>query len=50
MKVIDQSFEIDHFEPEEDIRRITRAARICYKSSDIKSHEERCKFLSRLKS
>ncbi len=49
MKVIDQSFEIDHFEPEEDIRRITRAARICYKSGDLATHEERCKFVSRLK-
>ena len=49
MKVIDQSFEIDHFEPEEDIRRITRAARICYKSHDLATHEERCKFVDRLK-
>lgn len=49
MKVIDQSFEIDHFEPEEDIRRITRAARICYKSPDLKSYEEQCKFVDRLK-
>lgn len=49
MKVIDQSFEIDHFEPEEDIRRITRAARICYKSDDLATHEERCKFVDRLK-
>ena len=49
MKVIDQSFEIDHFEPEEDIRRITRAARICYKSDNLATHEERCKFVDRLK-
>ena len=49
MKVINQSFEIDHFEPEEDVRRIARAARICYKSNDLNTHEERCKFLTNLK-
>ena len=49
MKIIDQRFHIDHFEPEEDIRRITRAARICYKSKDLTTHESRCRFVDRLK-
>lgn len=48
MKIIDQSFEIDHFEPEEDIRRIARAARLCYKSSKIDTFDEQCRFVEKL--
>lgn len=48
MKIIDQSFEIDHFAPEEDVRRICRAARICYQSKELTTYEDRCEFIERL--
>lgn len=50
MRIIDQSYEIDHFEPEEDIRRIAKAARICYKTNkDFESFEEQCAFVRKLR-
>ena len=48
MKIIEQSYEIDHFEPKEDVRRICRAARICYKSSELTDFNDQCTFIERL--
>lgn len=47
MKVIDQSYEIDYFNKVEDVRRITRGARICYKSKPLNTYEEQCAFIER---
>lgn len=49
MKVINQSFEIDHFEPEEDIRRICRAAKTCTKFDIPDTFEKRCAFVEKLR-
>ena len=49
MRIIDASYEIDHFEPEEDIRRIAKAARICYKFPELKSFEEQKALVRRLR-
>ena len=49
MRIMNQYYEIDHFEPKEDIRRICKAARICYKSSELKTYEEQCKFVAWLR-
>ena len=49
MRIIDQSYEIDHFEPEEDIRRIAKAARLCYKFDEPETFEERCTLVRKLR-
>ena len=48
MRIIDQSFEIDHFDPEEDIRRIARAARLCYQSDPLDDFKDQYYFVNRL--
>ena len=49
MKLMDQHYVIDHFEPKEDIRRIVKAARLCYKSPDLDNYEDQCKFVAKLR-
>lgn len=49
MQIIKASYEIDHFEPEEDIRRIAKAARICYKFPELTSFEEQKELVRRLR-
>lgn len=49
MKLIDSSWEIDHYEPEEDMRRITRGARLCYQSKPLETFEEQCRFISSMR-
>lgn len=49
MKIIDASYTIDHFEPEEDIRRIAKAARICYKFPELKTFDEQQALVRRLR-
>ena len=49
MKIVDAVYEIDHFEPEEDARRIAKAARICYKFPEPKTYEERCELIKRIR-
>ena len=48
MLIVDSSYTIDHFDPEEDIRRIASAARLCYKSPELTTYKEQCDFVSRL--
>ena len=49
MHIIKQSYQIDHFEPEEDCRRIAKAARICYKFPELDSFEAQQKMIRRLR-
>ncbi len=48
MKLINQSYEIECFEPEMDILRIAKAICKCYKTKLPKTHEERCKLVERV--
>lgn len=49
MKIIEQSYEIDHLEPEEDARRIAKGARICYKYPEAKNYKEACDIIYRVR-
>ncbi len=49
MKIIKQSYEIDHIEPEEDARRIAKAARLCYKFDEAKTYEEQTALIRRIR-
>lgn len=49
MRIVKASYKIDHFEPEEDIRRIAKAARICYKFPELSSFEEQCELVRRIR-
>lgn len=48
MKIVEQSYKIVYYNPEEDVKRIADAARLCYKSPKLKTFEERCEFINRL--
>lgn len=49
MRIIKQSYEIDHIEPEEDARRIAKAARICYGFDDPKTYDEQVALIRRVR-
>ena len=49
MKIIDQSYEIDHLDPKEDARRIAKACRLCYKYDEAKTYEEQTKLIRRIR-
>lgn len=49
MEIIDQSYQIDHFDPVEDVRRICRAAKTCTKFDIPESFADRCAFVEKLR-
>ena len=49
MQIIDARYEIDHFEPIEDARRIAKAARICYKFPELQTYEDQCALIRRIR-
>ncbi len=48
MRIITASYKIDHFDPEEDIRRIATAASLSYMIPVPETHKERCKYVKRI--
>ena len=48
MNIVHQGYEIDFWYPEDDIRRIVRAARLCYKSEPLDTKEEQENFIRSL--
>jgi thymidylate synthase (FAD) len=49
MNFVESSWTIEHYDPIEDVARIARAARVCYMSPELKTFEEQCDFLQRLR-
>ena len=47
MKIVNASYTIDHFEPEEDIRRICKGYCMCYATKMPETFEKRCEFVKK---
>jgi len=48
MKIINAGYDMEYFDPERDVARIAKAARICYQSPELTTYKQQCDFISRV--